>query len=69
MQFKLSNVRGRAVHHIKRLRVGNARRAVQGSFRALPVPSQGADAATPVIEEQLAKAGVRLAMVLNHLWP
>jgi hypothetical protein len=27
------------------------------------------DAATPVIEEQLAKAGVRLAMVLNHLWP
>jgi len=27
------------------------------------------DAATPVIEEQLAKAGVRLAMVLNHVWP
>ena len=26
------------------------------------------DAAAPVIEEQLAKAGVRLAMVLNHLW-
>jgi hypothetical protein len=27
------------------------------------------DAAAPVIEEQLAKAGVRLAMVLNRLWP
>ena len=27
------------------------------------------DAATPAIEEQLAKAGVRLAMVLNRLWP
>jgi hypothetical protein len=27
------------------------------------------EAATPVIEEQLAKAGVRLAMVLNRLWP
>jgi hypothetical protein len=27
------------------------------------------EAATPVIEEQLAKAGVRLAIVLNHLWP
>jgi hypothetical protein len=27
------------------------------------------DAATPVIEEQLAKAGIRLAMVLNQLWP
>jgi hypothetical protein len=27
------------------------------------------EAATPVIEEQLAKAAVRLAMVLNHLWP
>jgi hypothetical protein len=27
------------------------------------------DAVTPIIEEQLAKAGVRLAMVLNRLWP
>jgi hypothetical protein len=27
------------------------------------------EAATPAIEEQLAKAGVRLAMVLNRLWP
>jgi len=27
------------------------------------------EAATPIIEEQLAKAGVRLAMVINHLWP
>jgi hypothetical protein len=27
------------------------------------------DAATPVIEEQLAKAGVRLAMAPNRLWP
>jgi hypothetical protein len=27
------------------------------------------DPAAPVIEEQLAKAGVRLAMVLNRLWP
>jgi len=27
------------------------------------------DAATPIIEEQLSKAGVRLAMVLNRLWP
>jgi hypothetical protein len=27
------------------------------------------EAAVPVIEEQLAKAGVRLAMLLNHLWP
>ena len=27
------------------------------------------DTAAPVIEEQLAKAGVRLAMVLNRLWP
>jgi hypothetical protein len=54
---------------LRRLRVGNAPRAVQSSFRALPVPSPSADAATPVIEEQLAKAGVRLAMVLNRLWP
>jgi hypothetical protein len=69
MRFKSSNARAAAVHHIKRLRVGNARRAVQSSFRALPVPSQGADAATPIIEEQLTKAGVGLAMVLNRLWP
>jgi len=27
------------------------------------------EAATPIIEEQLAKAGVRLAMVLNRVWP
>ena len=27
------------------------------------------DAAVPVIEEQLAKGGVRLAMVLNQVWP
>ncbi len=27
------------------------------------------DAAAPVIEEQLAKAGIRLAMVLNQVWP
>jgi len=27
------------------------------------------NAAAPVIEEQLAKAGIRLAMVLNQLWP
>ena len=27
------------------------------------------DAAQPVIEEQLAKAGTRLAMVLNDVWP
>lgn len=27
------------------------------------------DATAPVIEEQLAKAGVRLAMVLNQIWP
>ncbi|MGH9713926.1 MAG: S1/P1 nuclease [Candidatus Acidiferrales bacterium] len=26
-------------------------------------------AATPVIDEQLAKAGVRLAMILNQVWP
>ena len=26
-------------------------------------------AATPVIEQQLAKAGVRLAMILNQIWP
>jgi S1/P1 Nuclease len=26
-------------------------------------------AAAPVIEEQLAKAGVRLAMILNQIWP
>ena len=26
-------------------------------------------AATPVIQEQLAKAGVRLAMILNQIWP
>jgi hypothetical protein len=37
-------------------------------FDLLP-PSQGADAAAPIIEEQLAKAGVRLAMALNRLWP
>jgi len=28
-----------------------------------------AQAATPVIEEQLAKAGTRLAMLLNGVWP
>jgi len=27
------------------------------------------NAAVPVVEEQLAKAGIRLAMVLNQLWP
>jgi hypothetical protein len=27
------------------------------------------DAAAPVIEEQLAKAGVRLSMILNKIWP
>ncbi len=27
------------------------------------------DAAAPAIEEQLAKAGIRLAMILNQLWP
>ena len=27
------------------------------------------EAVVPIIEEQLAKAGVRLAMVLNRLWP
>jgi hypothetical protein len=27
------------------------------------------DAVAPAIEEQLAKAGIRLAMVLNQLWP
>jgi hypothetical protein len=26
-------------------------------------------AAVPVIEEQLGKAAIRLAMVLNQLWP
>jgi hypothetical protein len=26
-------------------------------------------AATPVVDEQLAKAGVRLAMILNQIWP
>jgi hypothetical protein len=32
----------------------------------------GADyqtAATPVVEEQLAKAGIRLSMILNQIWP
>jgi hypothetical protein len=28
-----------------------------------------ADAAVPVIEQQLAKAGARLAMMLNDVWP
>jgi len=28
-----------------------------------------ADAAIPVVEEQLAKAGARLAMILNDVWP
>jgi len=28
-----------------------------------------ADAVTPVINEQIAKAGVRLAMILNQVWP
>jgi len=27
------------------------------------------DAVVPVVEEQLAKAGIRLAMILNRLWP
>jgi hypothetical protein len=27
------------------------------------------DAVAPVIAEQIAKAGVRLAMILNQLWP
>jgi hypothetical protein len=27
------------------------------------------DVALPVFEQQLAKAGVRLALVLNHIWP
>jgi hypothetical protein len=26
-------------------------------------------AATPTVEEQLARAGVRLAMILNQIWP
>jgi len=26
-------------------------------------------AATPTIEVQLAKAGVRLSMILNQIWP
>jgi hypothetical protein len=26
------------------------------------------DAAAPVVREQLAKAGVRLAMILNGIW-
>jgi hypothetical protein len=25
--------------------------------------------ATPVIQEQLAKAGIRLSMILNQIWP
>ena len=28
-----------------------------------------ADAALPVVEQQLAKAGARLAMMLNDVWP
>jgi hypothetical protein len=27
------------------------------------------DAVAPTINEQIAKAGVRLAMVLNQIWP
>lgn len=27
------------------------------------------DAAAPVVEEQLAKAGIRLSMILNQIWP
>jgi hypothetical protein len=27
------------------------------------------DAVVPTIDEQIAKAGVRLAMVLNQIWP
>ncbi len=27
------------------------------------------DAATPVVRQQIAKAGARLALLLNHLWP
>jgi hypothetical protein len=27
------------------------------------------NAAAPVIEEQLAKAGIRLSMILNQIWP
>ncbi len=27
------------------------------------------DAAAPVVEEQLAKAGIRLAMMMNQIWP
>ena len=33
------------------------------------VSQQYLDEATPTIDEQLAKAGVRLAMVLNQIWP
>jgi mevalonate kinase len=28
-----------------------------------------ADAVWPTIEEQVAKAGIRLAMILNQIWP
>jgi len=27
------------------------------------------DAVAPTIKEQLAKAGLRLAMILNQIWP
>ena len=33
------------------------------------VSQQYVDAVAPVVEEQIAKAGMRLAMILNQLWP
>jgi hypothetical protein len=33
------------------------------------VSQQYEDAVAPVIDEQIAKAGVRLAMILNQIWP
>jgi hypothetical protein len=27
------------------------------------------DAVAPTIDEQIAKAGIRLAMILNQIWP
>jgi hypothetical protein len=33
------------------------------------VSQQYVDAVVPVIDEQIAKAGVRLAIILNQLWP
>jgi hypothetical protein len=33
------------------------------------VSQQYVDAVAPTIDEQIAKAGVRLAMILNQIWP